>query len=110
VVSALIIKVGASFVWSATKEFIDTAPHKDVLREITGCAASVEGVKDVHDLRARTSGGKVFVQLHIVVDGEMPVRRGHDIAKEVEMCLIERVPHLSTAIVHVDPADEEITS
>jgi len=110
VVSVLIIKVGTSFVWSATKEFIDTAPHKDVLREIAGCAASVEGVKDVHDLRARTSGGKVFVQLHIVVDGEIPVRRGHDIAKEVETCLIERVPHLSTAIVHVDPADEEITS
>ncbi len=107
VVSALIIKVGASFVWSATQEFIDTAPHADVLREIVGCAASVQGVEDVHDLRARTSGGKVFVQLHIVVDGEIPVRRGHDIAKEVETCLIERVPHLSTAIVHVDPTDEE---
>jgi cation diffusion facilitator family transporter len=106
-VSLLIAKVGASFIVSAIKEFIDTSPGKDVVTHIESCASTVDGVTDVHDLRARTSGGEVFVEIHITVNGDITVRRGHEVAKEVEMCLKDRVPHLGKAIVHVDPSEEE---
>ena len=68
IVSALIVKVGASFVVSAIKEFIDTAPNKAVMNRIQQCACAITGVEEVHDIRARTSGGKVFVEIHITVD------------------------------------------
>lgn len=105
IVSTLILKVGASFVVSAFKEFIDTAPDKTVLSHIHKCACEISGVQDVHDIRARTSGGNVFVEVHITVDGKMTVREGHDVAKAVERCLIDEVPHLRKALVHVDPSE-----
>jgi cation diffusion facilitator family transporter len=107
VVAVMICRVGASFVWSATKEFIDTAPDKAVVEKIETCALDVDGVYNVHDIRARTSGGKVFVEIHVVVDGGMTVRDGHTIAKKVESCLLTEIDHLSKAIIHIDPYEPE---
>lgn len=107
VVSALIVQVGAAFVFSALKELIDTAPEKRVVNQIESCAYRVKGVLDVHDLRTRTSGGRVFAEIHIMVDGDMTVREGHAVAKAVEQCLFDEVPGLDKAIVHVDPTDLE---
>ncbi len=103
VVAALVVKVGYEFVAAGVKELVDTAPDGSVINRIEDCACSVERVKGVHKIRARTSGGNIFVEIHIIVDGELQVREGHDVAKEVESCLIAQVPTLSKAVVHVDP-------
>ena len=67
------------------------------------CALSVSGVEDAHDLRVRTSGGLYLVEIHIAVDGQIPVVEGHRIAKSVERCLIAEMEDLERVIVHVDP-------
>ncbi|MFC1834256.1 cation diffusion facilitator family transporter [Thermodesulfobacteriota bacterium] len=107
IVSILIAKVGASFVLSSIREFIDTAPEKELVDKMHVCACKVEGVINCHDLKARTSGGRVFVELHITVRGDVTVREGHDVAKAVEICLKEEISHLANATVHVDPDEEE---
>jgi len=104
VVSSLIIKVGSEIMWKALKELTDTAPGSDVQKKMRECASVVEGVLDVHDLRARSSGGLFQMELHVVVDGGLTVSQGHRIAKEVESCLIEELGNVGEVIVHVDPA------
>jgi len=106
-VSFFIIKVGLEILWCALCEFTDTAPQPEILRNIRQCSLSVDGVIDMHDLRARTSGGLYQMELHIVVDGRLTVTEGHQIAKAVESCLAEEVADLDRIIVHVDPAMEE---
>ena len=106
-VSFFIIKVGLDILWSALCEFTDTAPQPEILSKIRKCTLSVDGVIDMHDLRARTSGGLYQMELHIVVDGRLTVTEGHRIAKAVESCLAEEVADLDRIIVHVDPEMEE---
>jgi cation diffusion facilitator family transporter len=106
-VSFFIIKVGLEILWGALREFTDTAPKPEILSKIRQCTLSVDGVIDMHDLRARTSGGLHQMELHIVVDGRLSVTEGHRIAKAVESCLAEEVADLNRVIVHVDPAMEE---
>ena len=106
-VSFFIIKVGLEILWGALREFIDTAPQPEILSKTRKCTLSVDGVIDMHDLRARTSGGLYQMELHIVVDGRLTVTDGHRIAKAVESCLAEEVVDLERIIVHVDPAMEE---
>ena len=106
-VSFFIIKVGLEILWGAIREFTDTAPQPEILSKIRQCTLSVDGVIDMHDLRARTSGGLHQMELHIVVDGRLTVSEGHRIAKAVESCLAEEVADLDRIIVHVDPAIEE---
>jgi cation diffusion facilitator family transporter len=106
-VSFFIIKVGLGILWGALREFIDTAPQPEILSKIRQCTLSVDGVIDMHDLRARTAGGLHQMELHIVVHGGLTVTEGHRIAKAVESCLAKEVAGLDQIIVHVDPAMEE---
>ncbi|MCK4349088.1 MAG: cation transporter [Thermoplasmatales archaeon] len=106
-VSFFIIKVGLEILWGALREFIDTAPQPEILSKIRQCSLSVDGVIDMHDLRARTSGGLHQMELHIVVNGRLTVTEGHLIAKAVESCLAKEIADLDRVIVHVDPAIEE---
>ncbi len=90
-------------VWNALKEVVDTAPDKEVLDNIRNVAQEVDGVLNAHDIHARFSGGQIFSEIHIVVDPEITVREGHDIADNVEEAVISIVDDLVRVIVHVDP-------
>ena len=105
-VSFFIVKVGLEILRDALREFTDTAPKQEIIGKIRQCALSVNGVIDTHDLRVRTSGGLYQMEIHIVVDGQLTVLEGHNIAKAVEGCLVEDVGNFGRITIHVDPALE----
>lgn len=102
-VAVFIVKVGLEIVWGAGKEMIDTAPDPEALKRIQSRVNGVEGVLESHDLKVRTSSGMMLVQVHIRVDGEQTVRRGHQVADEVEETLLAE-DDVCDVIVHMDPA------
>jgi len=46
-----------------------------------------EGVASVHAIRTRKLGKGIHVDLHLVVDGKMSVKVGHDISEQVKQKL-----------------------
>jgi len=105
-VSFFIIKVGLEILGDTFRELSDAAPNPETLNNIRQCALDAEGVLDVHDLRVRTSGGLHQLEIHIVVDASLTVKEGHNIAKDVEACLLNDIDDVGRAIVHVDPAEQ----
>ncbi len=59
-------------------------------------------VRDMHDLRTRTSGTNVFIQFHLVLDSEITLLRAHEIADEVEANVRDDFP-AAEVIIHQDP-------
>jgi len=59
-------------------------------------------VRDLHDLRTRSSGITTFIQLHMELDPAMPLSEAHDIAEAVEANIREAFP-TAEIIVHQDP-------
>jgi len=59
-------------------------------------------VRDMHDLRTRTSGLRGFAQLHLELDADLPLHRAHQIADEVEAAINAAFPSLEI-IIHQDP-------
>jgi divalent metal cation (Fe/Co/Zn/Cd) transporter len=53
-------------------------------------------------------GLSFYVDLHIVVDGEMPVRDGHSLSHKVEDEVLRILPQVAEVLVHVEP-EEELT-
>ncbi len=102
-VTIFILKVGVKLVWEAFKELSDTAPDKGIVARMLHEARDVEGVRQVHDLRARHSGPQIFAEVHIVVDPNLTVRAGHDIAREVKYRLLDHFEDITRVIIHVDP-------
>ncbi len=58
-----------------------------------------------HDLRSRVSGRQRFLQLHMLVPGDWPVQRGHDLGEAVEQQLRLAVDGLVPTI-HLEPAED----
>jgi len=103
IVTYFIVKVGVQLVWKAVMEVIDTAPDKKVLQQLTHTASTIDGVREVHDMRARHSGAQIFVEMHIVVDPNLTVYEGHKIAATVKYRLLNEVTDVARVIIHVDP-------
>lgn len=56
----------------------------------------------MHDLRTRTSGPLIFIQLHIELKGSMTLYQAHEAADEVEASLCALFPG-AEVIIHQDP-------
>jgi ferrous-iron efflux pump FieF len=57
----------------------------------------------VHDLRTRSAGTHIFVQMHIELDADMRLARAHEIADAVEHEIRAAYPN-AEIIIHQDPA------
>jgi divalent metal cation (Fe/Co/Zn/Cd) transporter len=66
----------------------------------------VEGVLEVTEVRSRGDlGTEAFTELTVIVDGEVSVEKGHEIADEVERKLLDA--GFTRAVVHVEPPGME---
>jgi len=70
-------------------------------------AAGASGVEHVSDTRARWTGHRLLAELNIDVDPDISVEAGHVIAERVRAALLQGVPRLSEASVHVDPHEHD---
>ena len=88
--------------YEATQTLLDRQLPDEERDEISRLTTSVSGVHGLHDMRTRQSGQLRFIQLHIELDDELPLRRAHAIADEVEALLLKAFP-ASDVIIHMDP-------
>ncbi len=101
-IGLLIMKI----VWDAAKHIgtrMLDGIDPDVVVAIRQTASAVSGVDDVHEVRARWVGHRVWVEINISVADDLSVLEGHGIAGAVQHRLAHDVPHLGTVVVHVDP-------
>lgn len=103
-VSFFIVKVGLEIFIKTLKEFTDSAPPQEVVEKIRNCTLSVSGVMGINDLKVRTSGGLYQMEANIIVDRNLTVYEGHEIAHAVEGCLKDELDDFDRIIVHVDPS------
>jgi len=63
-------------------------------------------IHDVHDFKTRRAGRKGFVEFHLTVSGNMPVKEAHNLCDELEKKITEKFPELSVTI-HIEPEEEK---
>ncbi len=51
----------------------------------------------------RKMGLEYYVDIHVEVDGDLTVRRGHDIAHEVKAAIRKANPRVMDVLVHIEP-------
>ncbi len=99
VISALRIGKGA---WDA---LMDRRADPELIAAIGSIAADWPGVRGYHDLKTRTAGSVVFVNIHIELDGEQTLREAHAIGAGLRRRIIETYPQCDV-IVHKDVAGQ----
>jgi cation diffusion facilitator family transporter len=87
-------------------ELLDTAPPPDIEQQVREAAASVAGVIGLEKCFVRKVGFQYYVDLHVVVKGDLTVRTGHAISHQVEDRVRGMVDRVANVLVHIEPEEE----
>jgi len=66
--------------------------------------ATVDGVKEVHEISTIFVGGKLYITLHAYVNPELSVEEAHKIAETIELRMKAEIKSLENVTVHIEPA------
>ncbi|WP_104203752.1 cation diffusion facilitator family transporter [Billgrantia saliphila] len=106
VVGIMVGQVGWRLLWESGRELIDTALPESDQQKMKAVAEAVPGVDSVHDVRTRSVGSHVVLDLHIVVPPRLSVSEAHEIGNAVSRQLREAYPELADVTFHIDPEDD----
>lgn len=106
IVGIMIIKMGGELAWSSICELVDTGVKPETLGKISTTISQTAGVRAIHQLRTRSMGGAIFVDVHVLVDPNLSVSEGHYIAELVHQNLEKGIDNVKDVTVHVDSEDD----
>ncbi len=103
VLSAFLLVAAVKMILNACSELIDRAPDAAEVSQLSRTVHLTAGVKGFHAIRVRSLGGKLEMDLHILVDPNLTVEEGHRIASNVRCRITEADSKVQQVIVHVEP-------
>jgi len=71
--------------------------------KILEIAKGVEGVKEVHNVITHKTKGKIYSNLHVMVDREIDLETAHKISEIIEQKIQEHIPDITHATIHLEP-------
>ncbi|NOT36628.1 MAG: cation transporter [Saprospiraceae bacterium] len=87
----------------ALGEIMDEHVYDDLIQEIREVALKVDGIIDTEKCFVRKAGMQYHVDLHAIVDAELSVRAGHDIAHKLKDLLRQEIPQIGHVLIHIEP-------
>ena len=108
--AAAMLAIGAGKIgkgaWDA---LMDRRADPTIVAGIGKMAADWPGVRGFHDLKTRTAGSRVFVNIHIELDGDQTLREAHAIGASLRRAILAQYPQ-ADVIVHKDVARQSAAS
>ena len=101
--AAAILAVGALRIgkraWDA---LMDRQADPDMIAGIEAIAEVHPGVHGYHDLKTRVAGSRVFVNLHVELDGSQSLEDAHSIGASLRRAIVAAYPR-ADVLIHKDP-------
>jgi cation diffusion facilitator family transporter len=88
----------------ALGEIMDEHLYDDLIDEIRKVSLTVDGIIETEKCFIRKAGMKYHVDLHAVVDANITVKLGHDIAHKLKDTLRSEIPSLGHVLIHIEPS------
>jgi cation diffusion facilitator family transporter len=102
--AAVIIFVnGINVIRGSVREIMDAAPSEEIIEKVRSIALQVPGVRGLDKSFARKMGLVYYIDLQIVVDGNLTVTEGHDLAHRVKEEILKKEPKIADVLIHVEP-------
>lgn len=89
----------------ALGEIMDEHLNEDLIEDIRKVASTVNGIEGTEKCFIRKAGLKFHVDLHALVDSNLTVREGHDLAHKLKDTLRNEIPQLGHVLIHIEPSN-----
>jgi cation diffusion facilitator family transporter len=100
IIACLIIKTG----FSILKENLNILVDANILptERIHDQICDIEGVENVHNIRTRGTTSNVFVDMHVVVDSNLSMKKAHEISEIIEKKLKNNFTQINEVLIHLE--------
>jgi cation diffusion facilitator family transporter len=103
IVAVFILKVAWDILAPAFSELIDSGASEVVQKRILNTVLNFDYVKGAHAVRTRKTGNNIYVDLHVLVDGNMSVTDSHIITEKIQKKLMCKIPEIMDVVIHIEP-------
>ena len=102
-VSIYIMIVAFRIFMQTNLEMMDGVENEDIYKKIIAAVLGIKGAYNPHRIRARKMAHLYVIALDVETDGEISLRKAHDIAHSVEQAIKQAVPNVYDVLVHIEP-------
>ena len=106
-VGFMIAGVAVKILYENLMELSEHAIDRLSVRTIERILDNEEEVRQWHALRTRKVGAEHFIDVHILVDPDLTVTKGHEISMRIEERIKESLSRPANILVHVEPDKPE---
>lgn len=103
IVSLFIIKMAFQSLVPCIGELLEKSLPEETEKEIEGIVLSVDGVSEPHHLRTRRIGNHYAIEIHVRMDGRIPLFQAHQTATDIERKLKGLYGEDTHVGIHVEP-------
>lgn len=103
VICLFILKAAWDIFRDAAAKMLDTACPEEMEEEMRQTALAQPGVLGVDRLQTRLFGNRIYVEVEIAADGEVPLAEAHETSAQVHHAMERRFPMVKHCMVHVNP-------
>jgi cation diffusion facilitator family transporter len=100
-VGLIVVYVSIKLGIRTIQALLDVAPS-GLEKKIILAVEVLPGVTDCHSVRLRYSGPQLFVDIHVLVDGNQTLKDAHNLTEEIESVIQKLVPNADVT-VHPEP-------
>ena len=105
-VALQIVRTGAQLMARSFDGLMDRAvPDADRAAIVSVLDSLRQEGGDYHALRTRVAGAKSFIDVHILVPGNITVQAGHDLCERLEKEIQAKLPHVEV-LTHLEPLED----
>ncbi|WP_029033633.1 cation diffusion facilitator family transporter [Salinimicrobium terrae] len=91
----------------ALGEIMEEHLYDDMVEEIREISLKEKGVIETEKCFIRKTGMTYHVDLHVIVDGELSVNEGHEIAHNLKDRLLHEMPEIADVLIHIEPHETD---
>ncbi|MGN1236498.1 MAG: cation diffusion facilitator family transporter [Bacteroidaceae bacterium] len=106
IISVFIIIIALKMILPTIHELTEGSLPEETEQEIIRHIVSVNGVKNVHNLKTRHNGPVIILSAHVVVDPQITVAEAHKITVEAENAIRDTFGSETQISIHVEPNED----
>lgn len=102
IIGVTILIGGIKIIRKQSTILLDTTaiPQEEIQREIL---SNFPEILDIHDIKSRSDGIRTYVEFHIVLDGNIPLRKAHELCDRIEDFIRKKYKGPIEITIHVEP-------
>lgn len=103
VICVFIEKAALDVFRDAMNKMVDKSCDEQIMERMLEAVSQEPGVQKIDEIRTRMFGARVYVDIEIAADENMPLKDAHQIAQNVHDVIERDFPQVKHCMVHVNP-------